>query len=108
LLGVCQPLAGDGGACGVAGLANAQDMCSYRGSGSNGQSCQEWVPGSPTVKLEAGAWFCAPQTPLNSPCGNNLNCTTFECGSTHECASSSIAVGAGSCPAFYVDAGGGD
>ncbi len=105
LPGVCQALVGNGGACGEFGANLASYMCSYLGSGNTGLGCREWVTGSPNTPLDAGAWTCVPQLPLNAQCNINLDCTSFLCPGNDLCSSSAAATSASSCAGYFVDGG---
>jgi hypothetical protein len=107
-IGVCQALAGDGGACALLGNASAsQSVCSDRGSGNTGLFCQSFDPSAPTEVLDAAAWTCGPQEPIGTGCAQAVDCTSFECTPlpTRQCATSIVAVSAAACTAFAVEAG---
>jgi hypothetical protein len=107
-IGICQPLVGDGGACGnLLGSASAsQSACSYRGSGNTGLQCKTFDPSAPTQSVDAAAWVCAPQDPNGIGCARAVSCSSFECPtSTLQCAASIVAVTSSTCASLIVDAG---
>jgi hypothetical protein len=103
-IGLCQPLAGQGGACGPLG----QSMCSYRASGNTGLFCQEFATGAPDAALDAGSWTCEPQGALGAACAFNLDCTSFQCPGSLQCVAVEGVVTPSTCAPFAVIDAGGD
>jgi hypothetical protein len=112
-VGLCQPLAGDGGACGVfpgtADTVIAQSACSYRGAAANGLFCQSFDAGTPNQMTGKSAWTCAPQEGLGTGCFNAVDCTSFLCDPTSQtCVDTTVIFAAAGCSSFLLDAGAGD
>jgi hypothetical protein len=110
-IGLCQPLAGDGGACGLFGTqALGETMCSYRGAASNGLFCKNISGDAGTTQLSPSEWTCQPQSSIGSDCYTNQGCESFIC---HEfsptmiqCASAGSLANLSACATYVVaDAG---
>jgi len=104
--GLCQPLAGVGGACGVFGdQALGQTVCSYRGAASNGLFCQNISGDAGISQLSPSNWTCQPQWPVNSECYTNQDCASFICHqftSGFLCASAGNLANATTCSTYAV------
>jgi hypothetical protein len=104
-LGACQPLAAKGAGCGLFATGSAaQSVCSYRGSGNTGLFCQHFDPSMPTQNLDAAAWTCAAQEPLDAGCQQNQDCLSFACHS-NVCSTSIFVAGPKTCSTFALEAG---
>jgi hypothetical protein len=82
-IGLCQALAGDGGACNALGAnaVTAQSVCSYRGSATNGLACQNLSQDAGTT-LDPSAWTCQPQWVVGTDCFANQDCNSDICHSS--------------------------
>lgn len=109
-VGRCQPIRAAGGPCGdLPSWQEAPQACSYRGSGSNGLTCQLFDFDAGNFR-DAGDWRCAPAADVDASCFNNVDCTTRICDTTQaRCASSySFTLGGSQCRAYAPrDAGDG-
>src|SRR5579872_440974 len=84
--GLCAPLRMQGQPCGNLGNTNCngagaleQSACSYRGSGTSGESCI-YISFSPSLScLDAGAWSCEPQQSDAGRCVNDVDCRSSVC-----------------------------
>jgi hypothetical protein len=110
-IGLCQVLAGDGGACAVLG-ANAtvaQTVCSYRGSASNGLFCQNIAGDAGIEQLNAAAWTCQPQWATGSECYVTQDCSSFICHEVqtdlYQCGSAGVWANSTTCSSFLIEAG---
>jgi hypothetical protein len=111
--GVCQPLAGVGGACGNLGnLTSGQSVCSYRGGGANGMFCDNINLDAALVNLPASEWTCQQQFPSGTSCWTNVDCASYVChefsSTVFQCANAGVFANASTCAEFLIaDAGGG-
>jgi hypothetical protein len=113
-IGICQPLVGDGGACGILGdaevyptetvAAASEAVCSYRGQGNSGLYCQYFDPSTVATIPDAAAWTCGPQEALMAGCKENADCVSLACHSS-KCDTSLVIAPANTCISLHIDAG---
>ena len=118
-IGLCQPLAGDGGACGGFGAGSqgvGQTICSYRGAASDGLFCQNISGDAGSTQTDPATWTCQPQWPVGTDCYVNQDCASFIChqvgtSSVFQCANAGNWANANTCASYAIavpDSGGGD
>jgi hypothetical protein len=111
--GTCQPLRPVGGNCGDFGgqtPGQAEEACSYRRSGSNGQFCHSADLVSGVTYDAASQWLCDTAQGLDASCNVDINCQTSICdigdGSLYLCSNSSAFIYPFECTAFPGGGGG--
>jgi hypothetical protein len=118
-IGLCQPLAGDGGACGVFGAGTqgvGQTICSYRGAASDGLFCQNISGDAGSTQTDPATWTCQSQWPVGTDCYVNQDCASFIChqvgtSSVFQCANAGNWANANTCSSYAIaipDSGGDD
>jgi hypothetical protein len=112
--GNCEPLRGDGGNCGDFGTSafqTASQMCSYRGSGNTGLTCQYGNFSTFATFADAAAWACVPQEGADASCFSNDNCQSMLCDpgpsfNIYRCEGAETFIYGFACQTFIVDGGG--
>jgi hypothetical protein len=111
--GACAVLRGDGGSCANFGrvFSTASEMCSYRGSGNTGLTCQYGDFTNYMTFADAASYTCVPQQPFDAGCFSNDNCQSMLCDpgpstSLFKCESAETFIYGFACESFIVDGGG--
>jgi hypothetical protein len=82
-LGLCTPLSGDGGSCDYGSQTQSEQVCSIRGTGSDGLRCVNQDLSPPYEIFDASAWACGPTLDAGATCALSADCTSQMCDDTN-------------------------